>query len=37
MRPEQSSSTGTLQSSPPSSTSCAPKSWIPAFSVHPHT
>ncbi|KAI2591100.1 SHKBP1 isoform 10, partial [Pan troglodytes] len=29
MRPEQSSSTGTLQSSPPSSTSCAPKSWIP--------
>ncbi|XP_062966277.1 SH3KBP1-binding protein 1 isoform X5 [Cynocephalus volans] len=27
MRPEQSSSTGTPPSSPPSSTSCAPKSW----------
>ncbi|XP_034494408.1 SH3KBP1-binding protein 1 isoform X3 [Ailuropoda melanoleuca] len=29
MRPEPSSSTGTLPSSPPSSTSCAPKSWTP--------
>ncbi|XP_021556626.1 SH3KBP1-binding protein 1 isoform X2 [Neomonachus schauinslandi] len=29
MRPEPSSSTGTPPSSPPSSTSCAPKSWTP--------
>ncbi|XP_062966276.1 SH3KBP1-binding protein 1 isoform X4 [Cynocephalus volans] len=35
MRPEQSSSTGTPPSSPPSSTSCAPKSWTSGVSMAP--
>ncbi|XP_059237283.1 SH3KBP1-binding protein 1 isoform X3 [Mustela nigripes] len=35
MRPEPSSSTGTPPSSPPSSTSCAPKSWTPGVSTVP--